>query len=106
MEINKKNDKDRIKEMIKSSKFFIFTKGTPEFPMCPFVATAIQIFKNHKIDFQYFDILKEEGMKQTIKDYTNHPTFPQIFIDGEFIGGCDKLRELEESGELDKLMEK
>lgn len=104
MSSNTNNYEERIEKMINGSDFFIFTKGTPEFPMCPFVATAIQILKSHKIDFQYFDILKEEGMKQMVKDYTNCQTFPQIFINGKFVGGCDKLKELEASGELDKLI--
>lgn len=94
----------RIEDLTKNNRIFIFMKGNPETPMCGFSALAVNILKNLKAPFESFDVLKDPEMRQAIKDYTDWPTIPQIFIDGNFLGGSDILEELYKNGELKKLL--
>ena len=96
--------KNRIETMIRSNKVFLFLKGTPESPECGFSMRVIQILKSLHVDFGYCNILEEEDIRQGIKEYANWPTIPQLYIDGEFIGGCDITEQLYQSGELQKLL--
>ncbi len=79
-------------------------KGTPEFPQCGFSAKVVEILKSHNANIAARNVLDDPELRQGIKDFTNWPTIPQIFINGEFIGGCDVLTELEENGELKNLL--
>lgn len=94
----------QIEELVKNNKIFIFMKGDREHPLCGFSAIVMHIFKELKVDFATFNVLADEGMRQAIKDYTGWPTIPQIFINGEFVGGSDIAQELYESGELQKII--
>ncbi len=94
----------KIEQLIKSHKVFVFMKGTPQEPMCRFSAQVKDIFDDLNVPFQGFNVLEDFEMRQAIKDYTGWPTLPQIFINGNFIGGADILVELKENGELLKLL--
>ena len=80
-------------------------KGTPEAPMCGFSMRVVEILHQLKVKFGSFDILQDEEIRQGIKDYSNWPTTPQLYINGEFIGGADITQELYEKGELQKKLE-
>lgn len=90
----------KIKKMIDSHNIFVFMKGTKDFPMCGFSGTVIEILKSYDVSFETFNVLDDPEIRQGIKDYSDWPTIPQVFVQGEFIGGCDILLELHESGEL------
>lgn len=94
----------KIEQLIKDHPVFVFMKGTPDQPMCRFSAQTKDIFDELEIKFQGLNILEDSQMRQAIKDFTNWPTLPQIFIKGNFIGGVDILQELYESGELSKIL--
>ena len=79
-------------------------KGTPDNPQCGFSAQVVHILKEQNIPFKSFDIFENETIRQGIKEYANWPTIPQLYIGGKFIGGCDIVTELAESGELKKLV--
>ena len=93
-----------IEEKINSSKVFVFMKGTPEDPQCGFSAQVVSILNDLGIEFTSFDVLSDENIRQAIKEYANWPTIPQLYINGKFIGGCDIVRELAASGELQGLV--
>jgi monothiol glutaredoxin len=97
---------DEIQKDITAHEVIIYMKGTPEAPMCGFSAYVVQLFKKYKVEFKSVNVLANENLRQAIKDFTNWPTIPQIYIKGEFIGGCDILRTLNESGELIELFKK
>lgn len=94
-----------IKDLIKGNKVFAFIKGTPTQPMCGFTVKVINILNDSGVEYESFNILEDEEMRQAIKDFTDWQTIPQVFINGEFIGGSDILEELQENGELEKLLE-
>lgn len=96
--------KKRIEEMIHSSKVFLFMKGTPEMPECGFSMRVVEVLKQLKIPFKSFNVLSDEVMRQGIKEYANWPTIPQLYANGEFVGGCDIVEELARKGELQKLV--
>ncbi len=96
----------RIEEMVKKHKVFIFMKGTPTFPMCGFSAATIQIFDSLGYPYETFDVLEDPEVREGIKRFSNWPTIPQVYINGEFIGGCDIVRELHARGELEPLVRK
>jgi len=99
-----KKIKEQIDNLIKSSKVFMFMKGTPEEPMCGFSAKAVDVFKNGNVKFETFDVYSDEDIRAGIKEYSKWPTIPQIFIDGKFIGGADILVAMAEKGELGKMV--
>ncbi|HEX7638929.1 MAG TPA: Grx4 family monothiol glutaredoxin [Burkholderiaceae bacterium] len=95
----------RIDELVKNNKVVLFMKGTPQFPMCGFSGRAVQILKACNVQgLTTFNVLEDEGVRQGIKEYANWPTIPQLYINGEFIGGSDILMEMYESGELQPLL--
>ncbi len=98
--------KNKIEEIIKSKKVFLFMKGTPAAPECGFSMKVTEILKKLKVDFGYFNIFDDEEIRQGIKEYADWPTIPQLYINGEFIGGCDIAVQLFESGELQKMLGK
>lgn len=96
---------ERIKEQVESNPVVIYMKGTPYFPMCGFSSRAAQALAATEIPFSYVNILDDPEIFQNLPRYADWPTFPQIYIDGELVGGCDITLELYESGELKKMME-
>jgi monothiol glutaredoxin len=94
-----------IKQQVESNPVLIYMKGTPDFPMCGFSSRAAQALAATGIPFAYVNVLEEPEIFQNLPRYADWPTFPQIYIDGELIGGCDITLELYQSGELKKLME-
>ena len=95
---------DRIKKEIEGNKVVVFMKGTPEEPRCGFSAATVSVFKSFPYPFKGIDILADPEMRETLPDYSNWPTFPQIFINGKLVGGCDIIHELKDSGELEKML--
>ncbi len=97
----------RIDQMVKGHKVMLFMKGTAQFPMCGFSGRAIQILKAAgATDVSTFNVLEDEAIRQGIKDYAQWPTIPQLYVNGEFVGGSDIMMEMYESGELQQLLAK
>jgi len=99
-EVNKK-----IKEIIDSNNIVLFMKGTPDAQQCGFSMAVSNILKHFKVNFEGINVLASNELRQGIKDYTDWPTIPQLYIKGEFVGGCDIIKEMFEKGELKKLLE-
>ncbi len=96
----------KVEEMSKSKKVFIFMKGTPQFPQCGFSARTVQTLKAAgATDIGHFDVLSDDPLWGALEEYTNWPTVPQVFLGGEFVGGCDITVEMYERGELQKLIQ-
>jgi monothiol glutaredoxin len=91
---------------IKQHDIVLFMKGNALIPRCGFSNTVVNILKNLKVDFKDIDVLEDENLRQAIKEYSNWPTIPQLYIKGEFIGGCDIAIEMYEAGELESLLVK
>ena len=96
---------DKIKKMIKSDDVVLFMKGTPEFPQCGFSANVVGILNYLGVNFSSYNVLDDDDLRQGIKDYSEWPTIPQLYIKNEFIGGCDIIKEMYETGELSNLLE-
>ena len=97
---------ERIKQQVTSNRVFLFMKGTPQFPQCGFSALAVQVLNACGVkDFGSFNVLSDQAIREGIKQYANWPTIPQLYINGEFVGGSDIMREMYQSGELQKLLE-
>ena len=99
------SNKQLIEEKINSKPVFVFMKGTPSFPMCGFSARTIEVLNTLEADYGYVNILDEEETWESLKEFTQWPTSPQVFVKGEFIGGCDTTMEMFESGELKKKLQ-
>jgi len=97
------NIREKIRSQIESNDIIIYMKGTPDVPMCGFSAQIVNIFKFYKIPFETVDVLEDPEIRQGIKDHSNWPTIPQVYIKGNFIGGCDICVDLHEKGELEKI---
>ena len=93
-----------IKNEIKSNDVVLFMKGTPAFPMCGFSASVVQILNNMGVTFNSINVLDNEKMREGIKIYSDWPTIPQLYVKEEFIGGCDIVKEMNDSGELLELL--
>ena len=96
---------NRIQRELDENSVVLFMKGTPMFPQCGFSAAVVQALTLSKIKFKGIDILTDPELRQGIKDFANWPTIPQLYVKGEFVGGCDIVREMYESGELGKLFD-
>ena len=96
--------KNQIETDIKNNPIVIFMKGTADSPMCGFSARAVQILQSYNKPIKDHNVLASEELRQGIKEFTNWPTIPQIFINGEFVGGCDIITEMHENGELATLL--
>ncbi len=94
-----------IEKDVKSNKILIFVKGTKTMPQCGFSAATIELFKKMGKPFETRDILANPDLRRLVPTYSDWPTFPQVFINGQFVGGCDICHELFEQGELQKLVE-
>ena len=95
---------DQIKKDISENDVVVFMKGTPAFPQCGFSAAVIQVLSHLRVQFKSVNVLEDDGIRQGIKDFADWPTIPQLYVKGEFVGGCDIIREMAESGELAVLM--
>ncbi|WP_396267004.1 Grx4 family monothiol glutaredoxin [Ideonella sp.] len=95
----------RIDQLVKSNKVVLFMKGTAQFPQCGFSGRAVQVLKACGVsNLVTFNVLEDEGVRQGIKDYANWPTIPQLYINGEFVGGSDIMMEMYQSGELQQTL--
>ena len=96
---------DTIRNQVAQNKVVLYMKGTPQFPQCGFSATVAEILKRCGVDDYYsVNVLADEEIRQGIKEYANWPTIPQLYVNGEFVGGCDIVREMYSTGELQKLL--
>ena len=95
---------DRIKSDIDANDIVLFMKGTPGMPQCGFSATVVQILDHIGVKYKGVNVLADPEIRQGIKDFSNWPTIPQLYVKGEFVGGCDIIREMFESGELRPFM--
>jgi monothiol glutaredoxin len=100
------NINEKIKDIINKNDVVLFMKGTPEMPQCGFSMTVCNILKQLKVKFSGVNVLADAEIRQGIKDFSNWPTVPQLYIKGEFIGGCDIAKEMYEKGELQKFLNK
>ncbi|MDR6293885.1 MULTISPECIES: Grx4 family monothiol glutaredoxin [Inquilinus] len=96
---------ERIRNDIASNDVVVYMKGTPVFPQCGFSAAVVQVLTHIGVPFKGIDILTDPGLRQGVKEYSNWPTIPQVYVKGEFVGGCDIVREMFQSGELQDLLE-
>ena len=95
---------ERIRGDVAESPVVLFMKGTPVFPQCGFSSTVVQALTHLGVKFKGIDILQDPGLRDGIKAFSNWPTIPQLYVKGEFVGGCDIVREMFESGELEALL--
>jgi len=96
---------ERIKQQVEGHSVVIFMKGTPQFPMCGFSSRAVEALKQCGQEFAYVNVIADQEIMQALPQYANWPTFPQVYIDGELVGGCDITLELFQSGELKKMVD-
>ncbi|MDA8390119.1 MAG: Grx4 family monothiol glutaredoxin [Gammaproteobacteria bacterium] len=95
---------DRIRKDITENDVVLYMKGTPQFPQCGFSGKSVQILKACGVKFKGVDVLADQEVREGVKRFSNWPTIPQLYVRGEFIGGCDIMTELYEKGELQKLV--
>jgi monothiol glutaredoxin len=94
-----------IRDQVAGHRVVLYMKGTPQFPQCGFSATAAEILRRCGVhDYASFDVLADDALRQGIKTFSNWPTIPQLYVDGEFVGGSDIMREMYQSGELQQLL--
>ena len=96
----------KIQKTISDNDIVLYMKGTKDFPQCGFSATVVQILKNIGADFLDVDVLRDAEIRQGIKDFSDWPTVPQLYVKGEFLGGCDIVKEMFQSGELQEILKK
>jgi monothiol glutaredoxin len=97
--------KDKIRQQVTANPVVLYMKGTPQFPQCGFSATVAEILKRSGVnDYLAVNVLEDPELRQGIKEYANWPTIPQLYVNGEFVGGCDILREMYASGELEQVL--
>ena len=96
--------KQRIQNDISQNKVMLYMKGTPEEPQCGFSAQAVGILKEYNVPLKTFNIFDDEDIRQGIKEFSDWPTIPQLYVNGEFVGGCDIITELHNNGELAKIL--
>lgn len=95
---------NEIREEIAANKVVVYMKGTPSFPMCGFSAATVEVLQDLGVTFKHVNVLEDQEKREAIKVFSNWPTIPQVYVDGKFIGGCDIIRELYASGDLDRLV--
>ena len=96
---------ERIKNEVSSNEVMLFMKGTPVFPQCGFSAAVVQILNHMGVKFSSADVLVDPDIRQGVKEFSNWPTVPQLYVKGEFVGGCDIVREMFEAGELEQFFD-
>ncbi|KQM94620.1 MULTISPECIES: Grx4 family monothiol glutaredoxin [Sphingomonas] len=95
----------RIDALVKANPVVLFMKGSPLFPQCGFSSRAIAILNHLEVEFESVDVLQDQGIRQGVKAYSDWPTIPQLYVDGEFLGGSDIMMEMYESGELKQVLD-
>ena len=98
--------KDKINLLIREHRICLFMKGTPDAPQCGFSMAVSNVLKHLNVNFKGINVLEDENLRQGIKDFSDWPTIPQLYIDKEFVGGCDIVKEMFEKGELKTLLKK
>ena len=96
--------KEKIKKLINDNDVCLFMKGTPDSPQCGFSMTVSNVLKHLKVNFNGINVLDDENLRQGIKEFSDWPTIPQLYVKGEFVGGCDIVKEMFEKGELTSLL--
>ena len=96
--------KERIERLINTSEVFLFMKGTPDFPQCGFSANVVGLLNSLNVKYKTFDILSDMDIRQGVKEYANWPTYPQLWLKGQLVGGNDIITEMFHAGELEKLL--
>ena len=97
--------KNKIGSQIEQNKVILYMKGTKDMPQCGFSARVVQILNSHGVDYEAVDVLEDPEIRQGIKEYSNWPTIPQLYVDGQFVGGCDICVEMDLSGELGPILQ-
>jgi monothiol glutaredoxin len=95
----------KIEAQIKNNKIMVYMKGTPDMPQCGFSAATVQVLRSLGYPFATVNVLEDQELRQGIKEFSNWPTIPQVYINGEFIGGCDIILEMHQRGELRELLQ-
>ena len=95
---------ERIKKQVTDNPVMIYMKGTPEFPQCGFSARTVQALKSCKVEFSFVNIFEDQEIYKALPKFANWPTFPQLYVKGELVGGCDITLDLYQSGELQKML--
>jgi monothiol glutaredoxin len=95
---------DRIQQDINANKVVLFMKGSPVFPQCGFSSAVVQILTHMGVKFKGIDVLMDPSLREGIKQFSEWPTIPQLYVDGQFVGGCDIVREMFETGELQQVL--
>jgi len=101
-----KESEDRLKKLVNQATCMLFMKGNPANPRCGFSRSIVSILDSHKTDYQSFDILQDNDVREGLKKFSNWPTYPQLYLNGELIGGLDIVKEMNESGELESMLPK
>ena len=96
--------KEKIKDLVNNNDICLFMKGTPDAPQCGFSMAVANVLKHLNVKFHGVNILEDEGLRQGIKEFSDWPTIPQLYVKGEFIGGCDIVKEMFEKGELKEML--
>ena len=96
---------DHIRKLVSDNDVVLFMKGNPQFPMCGFSAQVVQILDHLGVPYKGLNVLENEELRNGIKSYSNWPTIPQLYVKGEFVGGCDIIKEMYQAGELQDLLE-
>ena len=96
--------REQIQQIIDSHDVVLFMKGTKHFPQCGFSATVVEVLRRSGSDFQDVNVLEDQTLREGIKRFTNWPTIPQLYVHGQFVGGCDIVREMYQKGELDAVL--
>jgi monothiol glutaredoxin len=96
---------DRIRQELEDNDVVLFMKGTAPFPMCGFSAAVVQVLSQLGVSFKDINVLDDNGLRQGIKEFASWPTIPQLYVKGEFVGGCDIVREMYEAGELQSFLQ-
>lgn len=96
--------KSQIDKDVKSNKIVLYMKGNKQMPQCGFSARVVEILNNHKAEFETRDVLADNDLRQAIKEYSQWPTLPQLYIGGQFIGGCDIVTEMDQNGDLKSVL--
>ncbi len=97
--------KERIEADLKTNDVVLYMKGTPVFPQCGFSAAVVQVLTHMGVKFKGINVLEDPELRQGIKEFTNWPTIPQLYVKGEFVGGCDIVREMYQTGELAEMLQ-
>ena len=100
------NVKERIEKVIKNNHICLFMKGTPDVPQCGFSLAVANVLKHLNVQYKSINVLEDMEIREGIKDYSDWPTIPQLYVSGKFIGGCDIVKELFEKGELKEILAK